>query len=67
MKQFSFGRVLKLALCCAALCALAAAGGAEAAMRVNIYGPAENVVNLALAAPLWRVARPAPGGRPGRG
>lgn len=59
MKHVSFGRVLTLALCVAALCAMA--GRAEAAMRVNIYGPAENVVKLALAAPLGPNAQPATG------
>ena len=59
MKHVFFSRVLTLALCVAALCALA--GRAEAAMRVNIYGPAENVVKLALAAPLGPNAQPATG------
>ena len=31
---------------------LALEGGAQAAMRVDIYGPGQNIVNLALAAPI---------------
>ena len=31
---------------------LALGSGAQAAMRVDIYGPGQNIVNLALAAPL---------------
>ena len=31
---------------------LALGSGAQAAMRVDIYGPGQNIVNLALAAPI---------------
>ena len=33
---------------------LALGSGAQAAMRVDIYGPGKNIVNLALGAPLLK-------------
>ena len=40
---------------------LALGSGAQAAMRVDIYGPGQNIVNLALAAPLKGPQTPASG------
>lgn len=40
---------------------LALGSGAQAAMRVDIYGPGQNIVNLALAAPSKARRLPASG------